>query len=71
VWSQLYFVGHGTVCNSLCIGITDDKIHALYALVEHMVHRIAPTTSNAYHLDDGRFFFGKIKMYHDSFSFMG
>src|SRR5690606_24788604 len=68
---QLYFVGHGAVCNRLCVGIANDEVHPVDVLAEHVVHRVATTATNANDLDDGGFFLWKIKMYHDSYSFFG
>ena len=36
----------------LCIGVRDDELHALHALRDHVVDRVAAAAAHADHLDD-------------------
>ena len=53
VWPQLDLIGHTALRYGLGIGITNDEIHSLYVLAEHMVYCIAATTTHTNDLDDG------------------
>ena len=52
-YPKLKLVRHGAGIQSLQIGVRHDKLDIFDALLKHVVHRVATTTSNTDHLDDG------------------